>query len=61
MKLAARLTLQGLVRALRGRGHDLADQVEAGYRRDGTPIPGRRRPKAAPPRAGRARDDVAGR
>jgi len=28
MKLAARLTLDGLIRALRARGHDLADRVE---------------------------------
>jgi hypothetical protein len=31
MKLAAAITLDGLVRALRWNVHDLAEQVEAGY------------------------------
>lgn len=31
MRLSARLTLDGLVRALRVRAHRLADEVEEGY------------------------------
>lgn len=34
MNIAMRLTLDGLVRALRVRVHALAEEVEAGYRRD---------------------------
>jgi hypothetical protein len=33
MKLAMQLTIDGLVRALRMKGHALADDAEAGYRR----------------------------
>lgn len=33
MKLAMRLTIDGLVRALRIKGHALAEDAEAGYRR----------------------------
>lgn len=33
MKLAMQLTIDGLIRALRLKGHVLADEVEAGYRR----------------------------
>lgn len=43
MKLAARLTMEGLIRALRAKGHDIADAVE--HRR--------RRPDAVQPRAAR--------
>lgn len=28
MKLSVRLTMQGLIRALQGRGHDLAEALE---------------------------------
>ena len=34
MKTSMTLTLDGLVRALRGRVHTLADEIEAGYRRE---------------------------
>lgn len=46
MNITMKMTLDGLVRALRWRGHDLADETEQGYRRD-------MRPPAdeAPPRA----------
>lgn len=33
MKTSMTLTLEGLVRALRGHVHTLADEIEAGYRR----------------------------
>lgn len=32
MKLSVKLTMQGLIRALQGRGHDLAEEVERGRR-----------------------------
>lgn len=34
MNIAMRLTLDGLVRALRMKAHALAEEIEAGYRRD---------------------------
>jgi hypothetical protein len=33
MKLSVALTLEGMVRALRGKAHALADEAEDGYRR----------------------------
>ena len=33
MKVSYSMTLDGLVRALQGRAHTLADEIEAGYRR----------------------------
>ncbi|MDP3897268.1 MAG: hypothetical protein Q8Q62_11395 [Mesorhizobium sp.] len=56
------LTLDGLVRALRGQAHGLADRIEAGYRPAGRP----RVRKAAARQTGRQakrmnRHDVAGR
>ncbi|MBX3597052.1 MAG: hypothetical protein KF874_05705 [Rhizobiaceae bacterium] len=30
MKLSVKLTMQGLIRALRGYGHDLAEDIEQG-------------------------------
>ena len=44
MKLTVALTLEGMVRALRGKGHALADEAEDRYRRR------RATAKAAPPR-----------
>jgi len=32
MKMSVRMTLDGLIRALRWRAHDLAEQVEQDYR-----------------------------
>ena len=61
MKVSMALTLDGLVRALRGRVHTLADEIEAGYRRDRDEEPARG-PKVVRPRAqarGEAIDDIA--
>lgn len=33
MKVSMQLTLQGLQRALRLKAHEMADEIEAGYRR----------------------------
>ena len=33
MRMSYSLTLDGLIRALQGRAHTLADEIEAGYRR----------------------------
>ena len=44
MKFAMRLTLAGLIRALRAEGHDLAERVERGEAVDAAP-PRRRPPK----------------
>jgi len=61
MKVALGLTVDGLIRALRGRGHALAETVEVRYRREAH-VP--RKPKRASSARrieGRDRDDVAGR
>lgn len=60
MKLTMRLTLDGLVRGLRGEAHRLADEIEAGYEREA------RRDARKPPaddaeELKEARDDRAGR
>jgi len=59
MKIAMALTLDGLVRALRSRAHGLADEVEAGYRRENAePRRQARKPDARRETMG-DRDDVA--
>lgn len=63
MKATFSLTLDGLVRALRGRAHTLAEEAEARYRRRGRealPAASTRRP-ALPAGKRRHRDEFAGR
>lgn len=56
------LTVEALIRALRGRAHGLADQVEAGYRPAERPRGRPAQPKRASRQARRTnRDDFAGR
>lgn len=43
MKLTLKLTLDGLLRALKARAHRLAEEVEAGRRTDDERRPPRRR------------------
>lgn len=61
MRLAMRLTTDGLIRALRGRAHGLADRIEAGYRSPARPRgrPARTRPTPQTKRT--ERDEFAGR
>lgn len=63
MKVAFALTMQGLIRALRGRAHALAEEAEARYgRRHAGPAP-RKASRARVRRRteGRDRDEFAGR
>ncbi len=47
MKATMKLTFDGLARALRSRLHQMAEEIETGYRRGGDPIPqGRQRLEA---------------
>lgn len=61
MKVSLDLTLDGLLRALRGRGHGLAEEIEARYRREAgeRAKPGGNKPPARPVRGRRLRDDIA--
>ena len=62
MKTSMTLTLEGLVRALRGRVHTLADEIEAGYRREPADrAPRRRKGTLRPVRKARGEpsDDIA--
>jgi hypothetical protein len=63
MNITMALTLDGLVRALRWKAHDLADGVEEGYPASGRSAP--REPSAHPgiakTRAGGAGDDLGSR
>ena len=43
MKLTVRLTMEGLIRALKGRAHDLAEALEQGQARQRRAKPVRRR------------------
>ncbi len=63
MNITLRMTAEGLIRALRGRVHGLAEDAEARYGRSvARPAP-RKAPRAIARRRteGRDRDDVAGR
>ena len=63
MNITLRMTAEGLIRALRGRVHGLAEEAEARYGRSvARPAP-RKAPRANARRRteGRDRDDVAGR
>ncbi len=48
MKMSVRLTMQGLIRALQGRAHGLAEEVERGGKRGDA-----RRPKPEPREGGK--------
>ena len=63
MKVSFALTADGLIRALRGQAHGLADKAEARYRRRPAGSASRKpdRPMVRPDVEGRRRDDIAGR
>lgn len=56
MKLAAAITLDGLVRALRWNAHDLAEAVEGGYAA-AAPRADNGKPARGAPRSAREEDD----
>lgn len=61
MNMAMTLTVDGLIRALRWKAHDLADDIERGYRED-APMPLRREARAKTDKSAREQsDDNAGR
>ena len=43
MKATMKLTFDGLARALRSRLHQMAEEIETGYRRAGEPLSARER------------------
>jgi hypothetical protein len=45
MNITMTMTLDGLIRALRWKEHDLAERIEAGYARDASSIPSRLAPR----------------
>jgi hypothetical protein len=53
MNLTMTMTLDGLVRALRWKEHDLAERIEESYARDASSIP----PWPMPREVGRAKGD----
>jgi hypothetical protein len=55
MNVAISLTLEGLVRALRWKAHELAENVEEGYAAGGGPVADR---PAAGPERGTVRAEV---
>ena len=57
MKLVLKLTLDGLLRALKGRAHRLAEEVEAGRLRQDERTPRSRPPRARERNADARRDD----
>lgn len=63
MNITLRMTAEGLIRALRGRVHGLAEEAEARYGRKGVRPVSRKASRANARRRteGRDRDDVAGR
>jgi hypothetical protein len=61
MKVSFALTVDGLIRALRGQAHGLADKAEARYRRPSAGSASRKPDRPMVSHEGRRRDDTAGR
>jgi hypothetical protein len=61
MKVSFALTVDGLIRALRGQAHGLADKAEARYRRAAAGPASRKLERPRVRHEGRRRDGIAGR
>jgi hypothetical protein len=61
MKVSFALTVDGLIRALRGQAHGLVDKAEARYRRLPAGSASRKLDRPRIRHEGRRRDDIAGR
>jgi hypothetical protein len=61
MKVSFALTADGLIRALRGRAHALADKAEARYRRPAAGSASRKPDRPMVRHEGRRHDGIAGR